>query len=124
MKKNRLYCLFLILAAAFLCAAELAGQTARGKGRLSGDVVDNEGNPIENAKVIIEYIGDDTAEHETTTNKRGDWGFIALGTGRWKISASSEGYIPASTEVYVRQLERNPKVTITLSLRSEERELP
>jgi tetratricopeptide (TPR) repeat protein len=91
-----------------------AGQTSRGKGRLSGEVVDQEGNPVVGAKVVIEYIGDDTAEHDSTTDKRGNFGFIALGTGRWKITATMDGYIPTAIEVYVRQLERNPKVTITL----------
>jgi tetratricopeptide (TPR) repeat protein len=105
-----LLCLLML----FVLIQYTTGQTARGKGRLSGEVVDQEGKAVVGAKVVIEYIGDDTAVHDTTTDKRGNFGFIALGTGRWKITATLEGFIPAATEVYVRQLERNPKVTVTL----------
>lgn len=90
------------------------GQTARGKARLSGVVVDDAGNALESATVVIEYLGKDTAKHETKSDKRGKWSFLSLGTGRWKITGSAEGYVPMATEAYVRQLERNPKVTLKL----------
>ena len=37
----------------------VSGQTARGKARQSGLVVDQEGNPVVEAKVTLEYMGDD-----------------------------------------------------------------
>ncbi len=90
-----------------------AGQAARGKGRAHGAVIDDKGNPIIPAKVIIEFLGGEVAKFETTSKKRG-WSFLGLGTGRWKVTASADGYIPYSAEIFVRQLGMNPKLTLTL----------
>ena len=102
---------FLFLALFFVYAS---GQVARGKGRLSGLVVDGEGSPIQSVKVVIEFKGKDVSTLETTTDKRGMWSFLGLGTGFWKITASFDGYIPASQDFYVKQLEKNPRITLTL----------
>lgn len=90
------------------------GQTARGKARQAGVILDDEGNPVISAKVTIEYLGEDVRKLEGKTNKKGEWSFLGLGTGRWRISGTADGYIPAAIDVYVRQLERNPKLTLTL----------
>ena len=117
--KLSLYILFFFL---FLTYA--AGQSARGKGRISGEVIDEEGNPIVSAKIIVEFLGGEVAKREVTSNKRGAWGLMGLGTGRWKVTVTADGYVPASTDIYVQQLERNPKITLTLNrLHAEDRPL-
>lgn len=109
MAKYLLCCLFL-----FLFCVYASGQSARGKGRLTGVVVDGEGNPIPSAIVVMEFVGKDIATLESTTDKRGVWSFLGLGTGRWRITASLDGYIPASQDFHVQQLNKNPKLTLTL----------
>lgn len=39
---------------------------------------------------------------------------MGLGTGRWKIIASLDGYIPSALDFHVSQLEKNPKITLIL----------
>ncbi|MGB2763011.1 MAG: tetratricopeptide repeat protein [Candidatus Aminicenantaceae bacterium] len=113
--KAKTYAKFsLLLLFFFLFVAYAAGQSARGKGRVSGVVVDEKGDPVISAKVTIEFLGADTAKLETTSKKRG-WSFLGLGTGKWKVTATADGYIPFATEIYVQQLAKNPKVTLTLA---------
>lgn len=113
MKAKAFLKLSLCLLFSFLFVMSAAGQAARGKGRLAGAVIDDKGDPIIPAKVIIEFLGGEVAKFETTSKKRG-WSFLGLGTGKWQVTASADGYIPDSIEVYVWQLEKNPKVTMTL----------
>jgi len=104
--KCSLYFIFILLLVAYA-----SGQTARGKARQAGVVLDDEGNPVISAKVTIEYLGEDIRKLEGKTNKKGEWSFLGLGTGRWRITGTADGYIPAAIDIYVRQLERNPKLT-------------
>ena len=99
----------------FLLIASAAGQAARGKGRANGVVIDQEGNPIQSAKITIEFLGGEERKLETTSNKRGAWSILGLGTGKWRVTAIAKGHAPYSTEIYVQQLERNPKLTLTLT---------
>jgi len=51
---------------------------------------------------------------DTKTNKKGEWSFIGLGSGKWSLMASADGYAPYTQEVVVSQLEKNPRLTIKL----------
>lgn len=111
-KTLMLCALYLVLI--LMLTGYVSGQTARGKARQAGVVVDQEGNPVVEAKVTLEYMGEDERKLETKTNKKGEWSFLGLGTGQWRITAVKDGYIPLSIDIYVRQLQRNPKQTVTL----------
>jgi len=111
-KKAKSFFLFFLFFSLFFVYA--SGQSARGKGRLTGEVIDEKGNPIQSVKVVIEFKGDDTSILESKTDKRGRWSFLGLGTGRWQITASLDGYIPAAQDSYVQQLVKNPKIVFTL----------
>ncbi len=114
--KTKIFSRFsLYLLFSFLLIAYSAGQAARGKGRINGVVSDEEENPIKSAKIIIEFLGGEERKLETTSNKRGAWSMIGLGTGKWRVTATADGYVPFATEIYVQQLERNPKITLTLN---------
>jgi len=95
-------------------SSSLLSQAGRGTARLSGVVVDENGKPISNAKVVIVFAETRGFQQETVTNKKGEWAFIGLGTGNWEITVTAEGYSPQTVVSYVRQLEVNPKVTIKL----------
>jgi tetratricopeptide (TPR) repeat protein len=98
----------------FLFVGSLPAQTGGGRGRLSGTVVDANQNGIPSAKVVCEFIENMKVKKEDITDDKGEWAVLGLGTGMWRVTASKDGYISSFSEVYVRQLERNPKVILTL----------
>lgn len=112
-KKIKSFLVYICLLA-FIFSYLLAGQAGRGKGRLNGVVVDEEGKPVVGAKVVIQFTREKGIEWSTTTNKKGEWAFLGLGSGLWLITVTAEGYLPAYKEVNVSQIEANPKVTISL----------
>lgn len=106
--------LILTVSILFLFAIYASAQAGRGKARISGIVVDEDGNPIQSAKVEAMFLKSELVKRETTTNKKGEWALLGLGTGVWRVTASADGYIPTYIETYVKQLTKNPKITLTL----------
>lgn len=72
--------------------AQMAG--ARGK------VVDQEGNPVADATVQIEFRGKPD-KYEVKTDKKGEYLQIGLEPGTHLVTASKDGYIPGAREVRV-----------------------
>lgn len=108
-----LFCLTVII---FLTRTLSLAQAGRGVGRLGGLVLDEQDRPIVGAKVTLSFIQEQTGglKLEATTNKKGEWSFIGLGTGRWTLFISAEGFIPATQEIAISQLEKNPKIVTKL----------
>ena len=103
------------LAVALLVIAGLAfGQAGRGSARLNGSVVDKDGKPVVGAKVTAKFDQPGGSSFETVSDKKGDWGFIGVGTGSWIVTAAAQGYLPVTVSAYTRQLDKNPKVVIKL----------
>ena len=103
------------LVLSFLIGAqELAAQGGRGKGRVQGVALDEAGNPIPGAKVLLELMAKESAQREQLTDKDGEWAMIDLGSGNWRLTISAEGYIPTTTTVFISQLQKNPKVVLKL----------
>ncbi len=105
---------FIWIIIIFLLAGCAWAQAGRGKGRLSGLVVDKSQNAIPSAKIVCEFIENMELKKEATSNNKGEWAILGLGTGGWRVTASKDGYISSFSEVYVRQLAQNPRVTLTL----------
>ena len=101
--------IFLAFAAGFA-----AGQEGRGVARMSGTVVDKTGKGVPNAKIEAVFGKDAAGKMEAVANERGEWAILGVGTGSWVITASAEGYLPASVDFATKQLDRNPKVKIVL----------
>lgn len=106
-------------------AAVLPAQQGRGVGRISGNVIDTEGNPL--AGVII------TAVHSTystsftgKSNKRGNWAVSGLGSGNFLITARVEGYENLQYEMKISQFSTsNPPIKfIMMKVQSSRGELP
>jgi tetratricopeptide (TPR) repeat protein len=89
-----------ILAAgvALLGVALLAGEAAAQTGTARGKVVDDKGQVIEGAALLIEYQGGVTRKAETKTNKKGEYTQVGLQPGNYKITVSKEGFAPATME--------------------------
>jgi tetratricopeptide (TPR) repeat protein len=86
-----------VLGLAMFLAAPVSAQT----GQVKGKVVDAQGQPIEGAKIVIEYVGALSRRHETKTNKRGDFVQIGLQSGTYKVTASQDN-MSQSFEARVR----------------------
>jgi len=114
MKTNMLKRLGLIMFTSVLAAGFAFSQAGRGIGRIGGGVVDLDGNPIEGVKVTIVFAQNQNLKFETTTNKKGEWSFLGLGTGNWDMTAAMAGYLPQNKTLYVSQLAVNPKVTVKM----------
>jgi tetratricopeptide (TPR) repeat protein len=97
-----------------LCAGNAFSQAGRGKARINGVVVDENSKPISSAKIVIFLAQTEENKQEMTTDKKGEWAFIGLSGGRWRITVKAEGYLPSYKDVNVSQLELNPKITIKM----------
>jgi tetratricopeptide (TPR) repeat protein len=108
--------MLIFIGAAMLlgAAGEAAAQAGRGTARIAGVVVDVEGNPVAGARVVIDFAAETGIRREETTGKKGDWAFIGLATGNWNLTVTADGYSPVSQTLYIRQLQVNPKVTVTM----------
>lgn len=106
---------FVALVLSFLVTSQqAAAQGGRGKGRVQGLVLDEAGNPIAGAKVLLELQASESAQREETTDKDGEWAMIDLGSGTWRLTASAEGYIPTTTTIAISQLQKNPRSVLRL----------
>ena len=105
--------LFLAIFISAALPAVLAAQENLGRGRIAGQVADETGAPVEGAKVVAESL-QGTARLDGTTNRKGNFAIAGLGTGKWRITASKEGYIEAFTEMDIAQLKSNPPVALIL----------
>ena len=102
-----------VLACVFVLSALAYAQAGRGKGRQTGYVVNEKGDPIANATIKLEFEKGGLKD-QTVTNAKGEWGFISLGTGNIVLTASADGYLDGNAQARVQQLEQNPPVKIIL----------
>lgn len=105
---------FLLILVLFVGSPDTFAQAGRGKARLQGIVLDEDGNPIASANVVLELMAAESARREVTANAAGEWALANLGSGNWRVTASAEGYIPTTTTFFVSQLEKNPKCVLKL----------
>ena len=110
---RRLFYVALILSF-FIGAQQVRAQGGRGKGRVQGLVLDEAGNPIAGAKVLLELMAKEPAQREAKTDKAGEWAMVDLGSGNWHVTVSFEGFIPTTTTTFISQLQKNPKVVLKL----------
>jgi len=84
-----------------------------GKGRINGTVVDEKGQPMEGVLIVVESL-----EYKTKlqgySDKKGHFAVAGMGTGKWRITATKEGYNSSYMDMNVRQLRRNPPIDFTL----------
>ena len=73
---------------------------AQSTGMVRGIVKDMQGQPVENAKVIIEADGSNR-KFETKSNKKGEFIQIGLPSGRYKVSAEKDKVVSNEAGVSV-----------------------
>ena len=79
----------LLLVIAALTVPPLAH--AQDSARLFGVVTDPEGNPVDEATIIITFEGGFDRQYEITTNSQGEWLQMGLMRGPYRVEASKEG---------------------------------
>ncbi len=103
--------IWMVMACVLVLSSLAFAQAGRGKGRLTGSVVNEKGEPVANATVKLEFEKGGLKD-ETVTNAKGEWSFISLGTGTVLLTALADGYLDGNAQAHVQQLEKNPPVKI------------
>jgi len=113
-KFKKLHFIIIFSTMLFIFYPYLYSQAGLGKGRISGEVKDEKGNPIEGVLIVAESLKYKGTKLQAYSDKKGHFAIGGLGTGYWRITASKKGYTSSYIEMYVRQLKKNPPITFTL----------
>src|SRR5947208_634695 len=89
----------LVGAMALALALPVAAQTT---GMVKGTVKDDKGQPVDAAKITIEYTDGVNRKQETKTNKKGEFVQIGLQGGNYRVTAEKEGVGSQSFDARVR----------------------
>ncbi len=95
------------------------GQAGRGTARMNGIVLDPGGKPVVGAKVTAVFAQSGGSTFEATTDKKGEFAIMGVGTGNWDVTVNAQGYLPVTQRIYTSQLNKNPKATIRLEKKAE-----
>ncbi|HYN05262.1 MAG TPA: tetratricopeptide repeat protein [Vicinamibacteria bacterium] len=91
----------LIVAGLLLGAGLLAAPAHAQTGSARGKVLDAQGQPVVDAKVLIEFQGGITRKFETKTNKKGEYMQVGMQPGPYRFTASKDGYQPAVSDMKI-----------------------
>jgi tetratricopeptide (TPR) repeat protein len=92
----------LALLMAVLIGPVLAGTALAQTGLVRGKVVDAKNEPVDGAKVTIQYLDGATRVLTTKTNKKGEFTQIGLASGKYNVTVEKEGIGSQSQETGVR----------------------
>jgi tetratricopeptide (TPR) repeat protein len=110
--KHALLCAALGFIFLWAGALPAIGQEGLGKGRISGTVIDEQGNPIEGVAIVM--VNAYNTKLEGQSDKEGHFAVAGMGTGMWNLTATKDGFEPATQQIDVRQLRRNPPIEIVM----------
>src|SRR5260370_19934893 len=83
----------LLIAGPFVLGLALVGVPAQAQtGTARGKVVDEKGQPIPEAKVVLEFTGGVTRKYETKTSKKGEFTQVGMYPGGYKITVTKDGF--------------------------------
>jgi tetratricopeptide (TPR) repeat protein len=101
------------LALILAVAVPSVAQEGLGRGRVSGNVLDESGAAIEGVLVSAQSLVAN-AKLEGTTNKKGHFAVAGFGTAIWRFTFTKEGYETQAQDIQVNQLKANPSVEIVM----------
>jgi tetratricopeptide (TPR) repeat protein len=100
-----------------LLIAVVAGTAAlaqsRGRGRMSGKIVDEQGKGIEGVEIRILRSGD-TQGLVVKTNAKGEWTHNNLAAGQWTIEFNKAGLEVVQNTVTLAEAQRLPAMSVTM----------
>jgi len=88
-------------------------QAGTGTGRVKGTVVDEKGNPVDEAKITASRQGSSRIFNATTNNK-GQWSILGLTSGIWSFTVEKDGYLPDKTTANISQLSKNEPINFKI----------
>lgn len=92
---------FLVAAGFVLGLGLLAAPAQAQTGTARGKVLDAQGQPVADVKVLIEFQGGITRKFEVKTNKKGEYMQVGMQPGPYRFTASKEGYQTSVADVRV-----------------------
>jgi len=105
----------ILLSIFFLMSLSLTAQTYKGKGRMSGYVFDQDGNPIEDVTVKLFSLRAQ-AGFEIKTDSEGKWVAAWLRGGGWNLDFEKFGYEPKKISVSIEEMGKKlPPMEIRLN---------
>ena len=102
------------LAMTLFVADSAFAQAWAGKGRLSGKVVDMEGEPVADAMVTITLDG--AGPKAVTSNKKGRWAIAGLAGGMWEVKAEASGYVTRVSTTRVGEFDSGAERSVVESV--------
>jgi tetratricopeptide (TPR) repeat protein len=112
--KIRTFFLVLMIVS-FFAAIDASAQTGAGKGRgrLRGEVGDEQKHPL--ADVLVKFTSERLeTSFEVKTNDKGEWVVNGVAGGNWNIDFIKEGYETKSISYPIQQMEYNKPVVLEL----------
>jgi tetratricopeptide (TPR) repeat protein len=105
--KNLVFPLLLLM---LLAGLPTFAQEWAGKGRMHGEVKDEQGRPVEGAQVwlrrgdaAIDPNNPGEGPKPVTSNKNGKWSILGLAQGSWRVLILKEGFLPSEGNVRVAE---------------------
>lgn len=92
----------LAIVTALALFSSVAPALAQSTGAVKGKVVDVKGEPVQDAKVTIEFKDGMSRKFETKSNKKGEYFQIGIQPGNYAVTATKEGVGTQSFDVRVR----------------------
>ena len=93
----------LLVAGGLMLACLLAGTDAgaQGSGTARGKVVDEKGQTIEGATIVLDFQGGVTRKFTVKSNKKGEFTQVGLPPGPYRVTASKDGYQGTFTDARI-----------------------
>ena len=99
---------------ASLCVASIAAAQIRGEGRISGKVVDEQGQPLADVQVKGNKVGE-LQPMTAKTNNKGEWALNGIAPGQWNLEFSKEGFEGAKTTIELDDTGRAPSIDLKMA---------
>ena len=115
-QKNLVFPLLLLL---LLAGLPVFAQEWAGRGRLHGEIKDEQGRPVGDAQVWLRK-GDASIDPNNpgegpkpvTSNKNGKWSILGLAQGSWRVLILKEGFLPSEGNVKVNESGPPPQAIV------------
>ncbi len=110
-----------VAATCWIAASPLAAQEWAGRGRLQGEIKDEQGKPVVGAQLTFR-LGDKGVDPKASgpkpilTNDHGKWSIGALAGGNWGVLIEKEGYLQSEGTVKVDEFSPSKPVNLVLKV--------
>jgi tetratricopeptide (TPR) repeat protein len=74
---------------------------AQGTGTARGKILDDKGQPVEGAAVVLDYQGGLTRKFNTKSNKKGEYTQVGLQPGQYRVTATKDGFQGGYVETHI-----------------------